>query len=203
MKINIFINRAIKILLFFLFIVNLSEGLFSPLFAVFVTESITGASLKTVGFAMAFYLITKSLIQIPVARRIDKKIGEKDDFYVMIIGAIITIIYTYGLIFIKSQVHLYLLSIIGGTGGAFLMAAYYGIFARHVDKGQEGFEWSLFSVGGLSLSVAIGAAIGGILTDAVGFKPTFFIAGTFITLATLLLLFLYPYLTKSVAPNNA
>lgn len=194
MKINI--NRTIQILLFFLFIVNVGEGLFSPILAVFITDFIPGATLKTIGFAVALYAITKSIIQVPLARRLDKQIGEKDDFYIMLAGAIISTIYTFGFLFIKFSSHFYLLSVIGGIGAACLTAAYYGIFARHVDKGLEGFEWSLFSTIGLTLSVAIGGAIGGVSTDVFGFKTTFLIAGSLNILATILLLFLYPYLKK-------
>jgi len=189
-------NRAIQILLFFLFIVNVGEGLFSPILAVFITDFIFGATLKTVGFAVALYAITKSIIQVPLARRLDKQIGEKDDFYIMLAGAIISTIYTFGFLFIKFSSHFYLLSMIGGIGAACLLAAYYGTFARHVDKGLEGFEWGLFSAVGLTLSVAIGGAIGGVLTDVFGFKTTFLTAGSLNILATILLLFLYPYLKK-------
>lgn len=195
------LNRVIRLLLLFLFIINVGEGLFSPILAVFITNFIVGATLKTVGFAVALYAITKSIIQIPLARRLDKKIGEKDDFYVMIIGAMISIIYTFGFIFIKSPLHFYLLSIIGGAGAACLLAAYYGIFARHVDKGSECFEWSLFSVGGLTLSVAIGGAIGGIIADTLGFRVAFLTAGILSVLATILLLFLYPYLKNIISKS--
>lgn len=198
MKINIklVINRSIQILLLFLFVENVSEGLFSPLLAVFVTKYISGASLRTVGFAVAFYAVTKSIIQLPLARRLDKQTGEKDDFYVMLAGAIISTVYAFGFLFIKAPLHLYFLSIIGGIGAACLMAAYYGIFARHVDKGSEGFEWSLYSVWGLALSIAIGGAIGGVFTDTFGFRATFLTAGILSILATIFILFLYPYLDK-------
>jgi len=190
------INRIIQILLFFLFIVNISEGLFSPLLAVFVTDFIIGATLKTVGFAVAFYAITKSIIQIPLARHLDKQIGEKDDFYTMLAGAIIGTVYTFGFLFINSPLHLYLLSAVGGIGAACLLAAYYGIFARHVDKGSEGFEWSLYSVACLTLSVGIGGAIGGIFADVFGFRLLFVTAGSLNVLATILIVFLYPFLKK-------
>lgn len=193
------LNRTVQILLLFLFVVNVSGGLFSPILAVFVTNFIFGATLKTVGFAVALYAITKSIIQVPLARRLDKKIGEKDDFYVMLIGAVISAVYVFGFIFIKSSLHLYILSIIGGAGAAFLLAAYYGIFARHVDKGLEGFEWSLYSSFGLTISVAIGGAIGGILADTFGFKIIFLAAGVLSVLATILLLFLYSHLKKITA----
>jgi len=112
------LNKTIQILLLFLFVINVSQGLFSPILAVFVTNFVLGATLKTIGFAVAFYSITKSIIQVPLARRLDKKIGEKDDFYTMLLGATISIIYSFGFLFIKSPLHFYILSIIGGTGAA-------------------------------------------------------------------------------------
>ena len=188
------VNKVIRFLLIFLFVVNMSEGLFGPLLAVFITENIVGASLTTVGFAIAIYSIVKSIIQLPLAKRIDSKIGEKDDFHIMLIGAIIGIIYTFGYLFIKTPLHFYILAAFGGVGGACLMAAYYGIFSHHVDKKSQGFEWSLFSVGGLTISTALGAAIGGVYTDMFGFNTTFITAGILNVIATIILLSLYPYL---------
>lgn len=206
MKINIhiFINRAIQLLLAFMFMINVSEGLFSPILAVFITGSIVGATLKTVGFSVGLYAIAKSILQIPLARWIDAQRGERDDFYVMVVGALLTVLYIFGFIFIHTQLQLYFLSIIGGIGAAFLMAAYYGIFARHVDKGSEGFEWSLFSVGGLTISIAIGAVFGGMFADSFGFTSLFITAGVLSAIATVMLLALYPYLDgfrKKVFPN--
>ena len=188
------VNKVIRFLLIFLFVVNMSEGLFGPLLAVFITENIVGASLTTVGFAIAIYSIVKSIIQLPLAKRIDSKIGEKDDFHIMLIGAIIGIIYTFGYLFIKTPLHFYILAAFGGVGGACLMAAYYGIFSHHIDKKNQGFEWSLFSVGGLTVSTALGAAIGGVYTDMFGFNTTFITAGILNVIATIILLSLYPYL---------
>ena len=112
----------------------------------------------------------------------------------MLIGAIIGIIYTFGYLFIKTPLHFYILAAFGGVGGACLMAAYYGIFSHHIDKKNQGFEWSLFSVGGLTVSTALGAAIGGVYTDMFGFNTTFITAGILNVIATIILLSLYPYL---------
>ena len=86
-RINITVNRAVQILLDYLFFVVMSISLFAPIFAVFVNDFIVGATLKTVGFAVAFYAISKSIVQIPLARFLDRKKGELDDFYVLISGA--------------------------------------------------------------------------------------------------------------------
>jgi len=193
-QINITVNRAVQILLFYLFSVVVAESLFTPIFSVFILENIAGAALRTAGFALAIYAVAKSIVQVPLARFLDKHNGERDDFYALLIGAFIGIIYPFLLATVSKVWHLYLLEILGGVGTAFLMAAYYSLFARHVDKGAEGFEWSLFSVGGLTMSSAIGAAIGGVFAEAFGFKNLFLISGFINTIVFFVLFFLYPYL---------
>lgn len=181
-------------MLFYLFFVVLSTALFGPIFAVFITESITGATLRTVGFAIALYGIAKSVLQIPTARFLDRHKGERDDFYALMVGASVAVAYPLGLVFVSEIWHLYALEVLAGLGDALLMAAYYSLFARHVDKGSEGFEWSLFSVGGLTISSSIGVAVGGIIAELFGFRFLFSIS-TIINFAVLFALFyLYPLL---------
>ncbi len=196
-KLNISINRVIELLLFFLFILNASGGLFAPLFAVFITGTLVGASLRTAGFAIAIYAIVKSILQIPIARRIDRKSGEKDDFRVMLLGCAIGVVYPLTLMFIKFTWQLYVMEAVCGVGDACLMAAYYTIFAHHVDKVSEGVEWSIFSVFGLTVSTAVGGAIGGIIADAYGFRTTFAVAAILNLIASSLLLMLFPKLDGS------
>lgn len=193
-QINITVNRAVQIMLLYLFFVVTSTALFVPIFAVFVTDFVSGATLKTIGFALGLYAIAKSALQIPLARFLDKHHGERDDFYALMAGAIVAVIYPFALLGVSKIWHLYSLEFFVGLGDAALMSAYYALFARHVDKGAEGFEWSLFSVGGLTISSAIGGAIGGILADAFGFKLLFFISGTVNLLVLFVLLYLYPLL---------
>ncbi|HSE35106.1 MAG TPA: MFS transporter [Candidatus Paceibacterota bacterium] len=191
------VNRVIQILLAFLFLVNVAEGLFGPILSVFIVQTIPGATLATAGFSIAIYSIVKSLIQVPLAFAIDRKEGERDDYLVMMTGAMLGIAYSLGYAYVDSVMGLYLLSAIGGAGGAFLMAAYYSLFARHADKGAEGFEWSLFSVGGLTVSSALGAAGGGMLAEAIGFRNLFSVSAALLLCATILLLFLSPYLKNA------
>ncbi|MDO8728876.1 MAG: MFS transporter [bacterium] len=190
-----------QILLFYLFAINVAGGLFGPLYAVFVVKSIIGASLSTVGFALGLAALAKSIVQIPLARFLDKHLGEKDDFYALIIGAVISVAYPFLLIIVSKISHLYLLETMEGVGAAFLMAAYYSLFARHVDKNSEGFEWSLFSVGGLTISSAIGGALGGVLADTFGFTLLFLISGIINLIILFVLFALYPLLdgARSVA----
>lgn len=189
------VNRIIQILLLFLFVLNLGSALFGPIFGIFATQGIQGATLKTVGFAVGILAIVKSIIQIPLAKKIDKNLEERDDFYLMFFGGLIASFYAFTLTIISQIWQLYLLQVLAGVGDACIMAAYYALFSRHTDKGKEAFEWTLFSVWGLTISAALGSSIGGIVADAFGFKILFMTTALLSLISTVLLLLLYPYLT--------
>jgi|SRR3989344_4536063 len=181
------VNRTIKILLMFLFALNLSDGLFSPLFAVFVQDFIVGASLSTVGIAVALLSISKSVVQVPLARWLDKHGSDKGEYYAMLAGAGLGVIYPLGLTATSSSLQLYGLSIVSGIGLAFLMAAYYGMFSHHIDRKLQSYEWSLYSVGGLTVSAALGGLAGGVLADIYGLRAILYGAAALNVLAIVVL----------------
>jgi len=165
-----------------------------PLMAVFITQHIIGASLATVGVAVAVYSIIKSFIQVPLAKRLDSQAGEKDDFFVILTGGVIGIVYSFGFLLIHYVGQLYVLEIVSGIGDACTMAAYYAIFSHHIDKNSEGFEWSLLSVGGLTVSTALGGVVGGFASQRFGFPVVFISAGFLNILGVFILVILYPYI---------
>ena len=82
------INPVIRFLTISDVLILSGFGLITPIFAVFILNSIKGGNLEVVGIASAVYLLTRSLVQIPAAGMIDKIKGEKDDFLAMIIGSL-------------------------------------------------------------------------------------------------------------------
>ncbi len=188
------INRTIQLLLLFLFLFNVAAAFYMPLLAVFVTRTILGATLATVGVALAIYATIKALTQLPLAKWLDKQRGEKSDFIVLLIGSSLATLYAFGYLFIQTIPQLFLLQIMAGVADACILAAYYAIFSHHIDKDSQGFEWSLFSVVGLTLSTALGGVIGGFVAERFGFHIVFLSVGFINAGATLLLIFLYPLL---------
>jgi|SRR3989344_919133 len=188
------INRTIQLLLLFLFLFNAAATFYMPILAVFITASIANARLSTVGIALAIYAIVKSVFQLPLAKWLDRRPGEKSDFLMLLTGSVLATLYAFGYLFISTVPHLYVLQIMSGIADACIFAAYYAIFSHHIDKESQGFEWSLFSVGGLTVSAAIGALIGGFVAENFGFRVLFISVGIIDAIATLLLILLYPLL---------
>ena len=84
------VSKIVRILITSDFFLNLGWGFLAPVFALFILQNITiGDPLKAAevaGFAALFYWIPKSFLEIPIGHFLDKKHGEKDDFWFMFIG---------------------------------------------------------------------------------------------------------------------
>ncbi len=151
-------------------------GLIGPIFAIFVTNQIAGATVATVGFAATINLLVRALLQMPIARYIDKHKGEKDDFLFMVIGSTLVSVVPFAYLFVTLPIHLYLAQVVLGIGGALTNPGWFAIFTRHIDKGKEGTEWTLENVG-IGLVSAGAAALGGIMAERFGFHNLFLVVG--------------------------
>ncbi len=195
------VNTTIKVLLLFLLMVNTAAALWSPLFSIFVVNHIVGATLATIGLTGAIYSVIKSTLQIPIAKYLDSRPGETDDFIVILGGVFLSCICSFSFLFTDKIWQLGLVQALWGIADACTMAAFYAIFSHHIDKKSAAFEWSLFSVGGMTVAIAIGGLVGGFVTQSYGFSSVFLIAGIMNVFAFFLLLLFYPHI-KVMRPKK-
>jgi len=184
---DIKVNGIIKILISSDFFIVAGFGFLGPIFAIFMSDKIQGGSLEAVGFAAAIFGLTKALFTIPVARALDMRKGEKDDFWAMLVGSLASGIVPFLYIFSTSIWQIYALQVVYGIGAAFSYTAWEAIFTRHVDKEDVAVEWSLYETM-TSLSGAVAAAIGGMIAQSFGFQWLFLFSGIVITLGSGLLM---------------
>ncbi len=196
------INQVILIIVIADFVLITAFGFLPPIFAVFITQQIPGATVATVGFALTVYWMTKSILQLFVARFIDRMRGEIDDFYFMIVGGFLSSLVITLYYFASATWHIYLFGFLLGLGDAMLVPPFYAIFTRHIDKGKEGFEWALYSSFSLGAGSALGGALGGIFATVVGFRAMFPMIGMLSFLATVMMLFLKPYIAPRAFPGH-
>ena len=186
------INKIIKVLITSDFFLNLGWGLLSPVFAIFILENIATQSIseatKVAGFAALFYWITKSLLEVPIGRFLDKKHGEKDDFWFMVIGTFITALVPIGYFFSSMPWHIYFFQIIHAIGMAMTLPSWLAIFTRHIDKGKEAFEWSLETTS-IGAGAGIAGGVGGIIASIFGFNMLFIFVSVLTALSATLLFF--------------
>lgn len=153
-------------------------GLMSPIFAIFIVDSIKGGSIEVVGVATAVYLITKSLAQIPMGFFIDKVRGERDDYRWLIIGSLLFSVVPLLYLIVDTPLGLYIVQFFYGIAAAMTFPSWYAIFTRHMDKNKEGIEWGIYNTL-VDLSAAGAAAIGGLIAAAFGFVALFVIVSIF------------------------
>jgi len=184
------INNLIKILTYSDVLIISGWGLVSPIFAVFVTSQVQEGNLELVGLAMAVFLILKSLVQIPVARFIDKRKGEIDDMIVMATGTLIVSIVPFLYVGVKTPAQVLFLQCLYGIGAAMITPGWYAIFTRHIDPHQEAQEWGIYN-SMTSLGAALSGALGGFFAEKFGFQLLFIIVGTICIAGTSFLYFVY------------
>ncbi len=157
----------------------------APIFAIFLTEKIKGGNVEVAGFAAAIYWIAHSVVMIPFGKYLDKKQGEKDDLWFIIIGNFLGALAVFGYIFSSLPWHIYVLQGIYGLGMGMNMPGYTAIFTRHIDKGREAFGWG--ARGALvGIGTGVAGALGGIIAKNFGFNTLFIGVAIFIIFSAFL-----------------
>jgi len=195
------ISKIIKVLIASDFFLNLGWGLLSPVFALFILEKITldnpVKAAQVAGFAALAYWISKSFIEIPIGRYLDKHDGEKDDFWFMAIGLFVVAFVPIGYLFSTQAWHIYVFQVLHAVGMAMALPSWLAIFTRHIDKGKEAFEWSMETTS-IGVGAGIAGGLGGVMASMLGFKALFL----FVSGLTIISAFLYLFIRKDVSPRG-
>lgn len=180
------VNKVIEFLTLSDILMMSGWGLITPIIAVFFTEQIEGGSVALAGLASTAYFFVKSVLQIPVARYIDERKGEWDDFWVMIAGSLIISLSPFLYIFINLPWQVIAVQVFYGIGGVLSYPAWLAIFTRHVDTGKEGYEWSIYYTT-TDLGAAFTAGLGGLLAANFGYDFVFLAVGILSIFGTIFL----------------
>lgn len=195
------IGRLIKLFVVSDLVLLSGWGLVQPIFAIFITTSIVGATVITVGTVAAIYWLTKVVFQLPIALLIDKKDGEKDNFMVLIFGLVLAGISAFAFIFIDQIWQLYLIQGLHALGMSMYTPAWSSIFSKHLDNGHEALDWSLDN-SSLALAAGVTGLLSGYLVTWFGFPVIFFIA-SILSLLAAFIIFLTPKLIFYDQPKNS
>ncbi|MFA6407700.1 MAG: MFS transporter [Candidatus Paceibacterota bacterium] len=167
-------------------------GLIGPLFAIFIFDTIPQASMLIVGGATAIYWISKSVMQLPVAIFLDRIMGEKDDFYALLISLILSGFVAMAFLLVKTVGGLFFVSFLQGIAFAFYTPSWSGIFSRHLDKEHYAYEWSLDSTT-IGIAYGITALLGGVIAQYFGFQAVYIMVAL-LSFSAAILLFSVPNL---------
>lgn len=168
------LNNIIKFLIISDFAILTGFSFVAPIFAVFVLQNIEGGGLETVGFAISIQVFAKALLEYPIAHHLDKKRGDMDEFYCMIIGSFAICIIPLLYLTIKTPGQLYAVQFIYGISTAMAYPSWMSLFTRHAEKEHEGSQWALYATA-TGLGTAISAALGGMIGEKYGFTAVFWL----------------------------
>jgi len=184
------LNRIIKFLTLSDFAILTGFSFLAPIFAVFILGNIKGGTLETVGFATSIQVFTKALLEYPIARFLDKKRGDMDEFYCMVIGSFLICIIPLLYLVIKTPNELYLVQFIYGIANAMNYPAWMSLFTRHAEKEREGSQWAFYATA-IGIGTAISAALGGMIGEKYGFVSVFWLVFAMSVIGTVSLVGVY------------
>jgi MFS family permease len=197
-------DKVVRFLITSDFALNFGWGLIGPIFAVYITNQIAQGDIRVVGFTASIFWIAKSIFQPFIARYLDRNHGEIDDFYFLVGGLCIAGLVPLGYLFVSLPWHLFVLEFIRGIAMACAVPTWAGIFTRHIDKGQEAFDWSIQSTS-FGFAAGIAGAFGGLAVNAFGFQAVFVFVTAFSMLSVALLFPIRPLIIpkggKMVRPD--
>jgi len=171
------VNRIVKYFILSDLTFLAGWGLLDPLFAVFITRNIPGATMMTVGIMSAIYWGVKSTFQIPISMFLDKFDGEKDDFYALVVGILLASLAMFSFMAASEVWHLYLIQVFKAIAFALYVPAWTAILSRHLDRDKIAFEWALASTSA-GFAIGLTGLIGGWLAET-SFYLTFLAGGSF------------------------
>ncbi len=179
-------NRTVILLMLSDACIFTGFGLFEPFLAVFVKENIAGGTLFSAGIASALFLVTKSIIQLPFSRYVDK---HDDKVKWLILGTIIICLVPMIFLFATSIYTVYLAQILCGIGSALAFPTWLGLWSANLDEHHESFEWSMYSTL-VGFGTAFSAAVGSGLAELYGFTVTILLMELMLLLGFSFLFFL-------------
>lgn len=160
-------NRALRILLITNGLVLLAGAMIAPIYALFV-ENI-GGSLLDASLTGGFFALAAGITTLLAGKFADK---NKRDELIVASGYLIMGLGFLLYIFVNSIWFLFGVQILIGFAEAFYSPAFDSLYSKHVTKKKAGTEWGAWESINY-FSIAIGAAIGGIIVSNFGFTPIF------------------------------
>lgn len=184
------INRVIRTLIIYDFVLNFAYGLSAPIFAIFILGNVGGSTIETVGLSTAFYYLARTISTVPLSKLMDKTDGERDEFYFILIGSFFVATIPLLYLLVTKAWHLYLVEFLHGLLNSMAIPAWRILFIDHLDQGRTGYEWSLEDIG-IGIAVALSAYLGSIIAAHFGFQVVFIMVAVLGYVSALFLVPLY------------
>ena len=176
-------NRTVKLLILSDIFILTGFGLITPILAIFIKEDIVGWSIFTASLASTLFLISKSLVQLPFSKYVDK---EKNKKRLLLIWTFLIVIVPFLYLWITQLRHIYAIQILYGIGSGIAYPTRLWIRSIALDKKHESFERSMYSTA-TGIGTAITAAVWWALAEYAWFNILFITVGIFSIIGVMIL----------------
>jgi len=165
-------NKALRALLITNSMIILAGAMLGPIYALFVKE--VGGNLLDASLASAFFALGAGITTLVAGKYADK---QKRDERIVAVGYSIMGIGFFLYTMVNSIWQLFAVQLMIGFAEAFYAPAFDSLYSRHTTAKKAGREWGAWE-SMYYFSVAIGAAVGGLIATNFGFDKIFVIMGT-------------------------
>ncbi|PJE62736.1 hypothetical protein COU88_03375 [Candidatus Roizmanbacteria bacterium CG10_big_fil_rev_8_21_14_0_10_39_6] len=156
-----------------------------PIFAVFVTNNISGGSVEIAASSYSTYLIFRVLFEIVSGMKI-AKVSDRNKILVTMLGITIVSISYIGFALSTTIWTIFIFFAVMGIGLGIASPAKNSLFSTHLDKHRETTEWAMLDAA-VFTGMALSASLGGFIAMRYGFPLLFYVV------AILTILSLIPY----------
>jgi MFS family permease len=146
----------------------------TPIFAIFVVNSIKGGNIQIAASAYSVSLIARVIFEIITGKYLNNK-TDWNRLHLVILGMIVMSVAYLGFAFSHAIPLLFLFYILIGIGFGMASPAKYSLFTEHLDQDKATTQWSLYDAITL-IGIASATALGGFIASLYGFTFLFILA---------------------------
>ncbi|MBI2596186.1 MFS transporter [Candidatus Daviesbacteria bacterium] len=158
-----------------------SWSLFTPIFAIFATNKISGGNIEVAASTFSVYFVARIISEL-LTSKLSSKLGIREKISLVILGISLVSISYVGFAFTTTVFPLYIFWIICGWGFGIATPPKLSLFSTHLDRHKETVEWGATDSINLAL-MALSTMAGGFIANQYGFKPLFLLASVINILA--------------------
>ncbi len=178
-------NKQTFLLIFSDVFVLTGFGLVEPILAIFIKDNLVGGTIFAAGIASMIFILTKSLVQLPLSKIVDTH-QKRFRLKLLIIGTFLQATVPFIYILAWNVDFIYVAQLIQGLGSGLAYPAWVSIWSRSSDINHRSYDWSVYSTL-TGVGTAGAALMGAEIAQVFGFVYTFLIVGFMSILGCLIL----------------
>ena len=173
------LNQCLRILLYSANLWYLGEGLFGPLFGVYVQR--IGGSVLDVSWAWGLYLLLTGALMIAIGRWAT---NERAQMQMLLAGYVLNALCTFGYLLVRSPWQLFVVQAGLGVALALSGPTWSALYTEHLKSESASFVWGL-AAGQQKILTGIAIVCGGLIVHYFSFTALFVTMGVIQVLAAL------------------